>query len=387
MDYSDPLERATKPRNRGETWSDEQFRAARDSDLGERTIGVRRSVIATLSCLLLTALLTSGKIVEIAERQELGEARDRHVVMAKGLDQVANFLSLNRPYDLVLDIRGAGDDVGERIDDLSALVVSTTTLPPTTTLPTTTVTPDSSASSSSSSSSSSTSSTSSTTTTSTTMPSLRPVTGSEPLTVYVAGDSQAEYLGHALTTERLGWALDVEVADRISTSLARPDYFNWPAELAAVMDDRSPEAVVLFIGANDYQDMAAADGSRFVQGTPEWQAEWKARLGLMLDLVAGGDRHVFWVTQPPMRDIDLLESVTMINDLAALVVATRAHVTSIDIWDLFGGAGGYTKYITTNDGDTIAARVDDGIHLTRSGSSEVAVLIFEEMETRWEFAE
>ena len=77
----------------------------------------------------------------------------------------------------------------------------------------------------------------------------------------------------------------------------------------------------------------------------------------------------------------------MINDLAALVVATRAHVTSIDIWDLFGGAGGYTKYITTNDGDTIAARVDDGIHLTRSGSSEVAVLIFEEMETRWEFAE
>jgi hypothetical protein len=380
MDYSDPLERATKPRNRGETWTDEQFRAARDSDLGERTIGVRRSVIATLSCLLLAALLTSGKIVEIAERQELGEARDRQVVMAERLDQVANFLSLNRPYDLILDIRGAGDDAGERIDDLSALVVSTTTLPPTTTLPTTTVTPDSSSSSTVPSSSTSTS-------TSSTVPSLRPVTASEPLTVYVAGDSQAEYLGHALTTERLGWALDVEVADRISTSLARPDYFNWPAELAAVMDDRSPEAVVLFIGANDYQDMAAADGSRFVQGTPEWQAEWMARLGLMFDLVAGGDRHVFWVTQPPMRDIDLLESVTMINDLAASVVATRAHVTSIDIWDLFGGAGGYTKYITTNDGDTIDARVDDGIHLTRSGSSEVAVLIFEEMETRWEFAE
>ena len=71
MDYSDPLERATKPRDRGETWTDEQFRAARDSDLTERTVDIGKSVIAALSCLVLAALLTSGKIVEIAECDEL----------------------------------------------------------------------------------------------------------------------------------------------------------------------------------------------------------------------------------------------------------------------------------------------------------------------------
>ena len=131
MDYSDPLERATKPRDRGETWTDEQFRAARDSDLTERTVDIGKSVIAALSCLVLAALLTSGKIVEIAERRELGDARDRQLAMAERLDDVANFLSLNRPYDLILDIRGAGKDVGERVDDLSALVASTTTMPTT----------------------------------------------------------------------------------------------------------------------------------------------------------------------------------------------------------------------------------------------------------------
>ncbi|NCG38358.1 MAG: DUF459 domain-containing protein [Actinobacteria bacterium] len=372
MDYSDPLERATKPRDRGETWTDEQFRAARDSDLTERTVDIRKSVIAALSCLMLAALLTSGKIVEIAERRELGDARDRQLAMAERLDGVANFLSLNRPYELILDIRGAGKDVGERVDDLSALVASTTTMPSSTTAPTTTVTPGS---------------TSSTTTTTTTVPSLRSVTTLEPLTVYVAGDSQAEYLGRAITVDHPGWSLDVEVADRISTSLARPDYFNWPAELAAVMADRSPEAVVLFIGANDHQDMAAADGSRFVQGTTEWQAEWTARLELMLDLLVGTNRHVFWVTQPPMRDGDLLEAVTMINALAAPVVAARSHVTSVDIWDLFGGDGGYVEYIITDDGESIDARVGDGVHLTRSAASQVADLIFDQMEIHWDFVE
>ena len=374
MDHSDPLERATKPRDRGETWTDEQFRAARESDLKERTVDVRRSVIAALSCLLLAALLTSGKIVEIAERRELGDARDRQLVMAERLDRVANFLSLNQPYDLILNIRGAGEDVGERVDDLSAFVASTTTLPPSTTAPITTVTPGSTSSTT-------------TTTTTTTVPSLRTVTALGPLTVYVAGDSQAEYLGQALTTEHRGWALDVEVADHISTSLARPDYFNWPAELAAVMADRSPEAVVLFIGANDHQSMAAADGSRLVEGTPEWQAEWTSRLELTLDLLVGVNRHVFWVTQPPMRDGDLLEGVTMINDLAAPVVAARRHVTSIDIWDLFGGDGGYVEYIITDDGDTIDARVGDGVHLTRSAANEVADLVLDQMEILWDFVE
>ncbi len=372
MDHSDPLERATQPRKRGETWTDEQFRAARESDLEERRVDVRSSVIAALSCLLLAALLTSGKIVEIAERQELGDARDRQLAIAERLDRVANFFSLNRPYDLILDIRGTGEDAGERIDDLSALAASTTTLPPTTRAPTTTATPGS---------------TSSTSTTTTTTPVIRTVTDARPLTVYVAGDSQAEYLGQAITTEHPQWALDVEVADRISTSLARPDYFNWPAELAAVMGDRSPEAVVLFIGANDHQDMAAADGSRLVEGTPEWQAEWTARLELTLDLLAGEDRHVFWVTQPPMRDGELNEGVTLINALAAPVVAARPHVSAIDIWDVFGGDAGYVERLTTTDGDTIDARIDDGVHLTRAAASEVADLVFYEMAAVWDFDE
>ncbi len=371
MEHSDPLERATRPRRqRGEAWTDEQFREARETDLRERTAAVPSAVIATLTCLLLAALLTSGKIVEIAERQEFGDARDRNLALAEGLDRVANFLSLNRPYDAIQSLRGAGDDIGERVDTIEEVAATTSTSPPTT--------------SSERPSDSSTTSSSSTTSTTTTVPIVRTVSDARPLRVLVAGDSQAEYLGQAITTAHPGWALDVIIDDRISTSLARPDYFNWPAHLASIVANDPPEAVVLFIGANDHQDMADAADVRLVEGSDEWQAEWVRRLALTLDLFATEEIRVFWVTQPPMRDGELSDGVQLINDLAAPVVGERDFARAIDIWDLFGGSSGYQDRVT-HDGETIDARVDDGIHLTRSAASWVADLVFEEMSAHWSF--
>ena len=113
-----------------------------------------------------------------------------------------------------------------------------------------------------------------------------------------------------------GFALDVEVQHEISTSLARPDYFNWPARLQEIDTDLDPEAVVLFIGANDHQDMADSDGNRLVEGTPEWGAEWQRRLAITFDLLEQDGRHLFWVTQPPMRDGALDDGIDEINALA-----------------------------------------------------------------------
>ena len=114
---------------------------------------------------------------------------------------------------------------------------------------------------------------------------MRTVDGTQPLAVFVGGDSQAEYLGDAITTES-GFELSVEVQHEISTSLARPDYFNWPARLAEVVEEQDPEAVVFFIGANDHQDMADDEGNRLVEGSEDWQREWTRRLAITFDPVA-----------------------------------------------------------------------------------------------------
>ena len=363
---TDPLARAVRRRERGDTWTDEQFRAAREQDLTERTQPVRASVLAALGCLLLASLLTSGKLVEIAERQEFGAARDRNLAVAEGVDRVANFLSLNRPYDAIRDVRDANNDRVEVVAPVTT-TTTTTTVPPTT------------------SAAAAASTTTTTTTTTTTVPIRRTVTDADPLRVYVTGDSQATYLGQAVTTEGGSRPLTVSVDDRISTSLARPDYFDWPAQWAAVMADTDPDVVVVFVGANDHQDMADGVGERLVEGSDPWQTEWRARLSTALDVLSSDDRPVLWVTQPPMRDGELDAGIELINRLAAEVIAERPSVTTIDIWELFGGASGYAERLAGPDGETITARVSDGVHVSRPAASWIADLVFAEFDRAWNF--
>ena len=80
------------------------------------TKSVRASVLSATLCLGVALLLVSGKIVEIADRLPLGPDRERWLEAATETDRVANSLSLNRPYDLLRDLRGAGDEAGQQID-------------------------------------------------------------------------------------------------------------------------------------------------------------------------------------------------------------------------------------------------------------------------------
>ena len=85
------------------------------------TKSVRTSVLSATACLAVAALLVSGKIVEIADRLPVGPERDRWLEAATEADRVANGMSLNRPYDLLRDLRGAGDDAGQQIDVIGDL--------------------------------------------------------------------------------------------------------------------------------------------------------------------------------------------------------------------------------------------------------------------------
>lgn len=368
MESNDPLERATTREIRIDTWTDDDFRAAREADLAERTVPVASMIRAVALCLLLATLLTSAKLVEIAERMAFGPSRDRALDVAEGVDRVANLLSLNRPYDLIVDLRDANNDRRPSETIATPTPSTTTTAQPTTTaagLPTPT-------------------STTSTTTTTTT-PVGRIVTVDAPLRVYVAGDSQATYLGQAITTEAGALALDVVVDDRISTSLARPDYFDWPTRWAQVVAEEAPDVVVLFIGANDHQDMLDGTGERLVEGTQAWQEEWRGRLGFGLDVLTADGATVLWITQPPMRDRRLDEGMAQINLLAGAVVEDRPDVVLVDIWPLFGGSEGYQERLPGRDGEVTDVRVGDGVHLTRAAASWVAELVFEQLGDRWQF--
>ncbi len=85
---------------------------------GRRLFSRRGVLIGSLLGLALGALLSSGALVGLAERQEVGTTRTVALGAANILDRVANFLSLNRPADALSDALDGGDANSEAAQDL-----------------------------------------------------------------------------------------------------------------------------------------------------------------------------------------------------------------------------------------------------------------------------
>ena len=407
------------------------------------TKSVRASVLSATLCLGVALLLVSGKIVEIADRLPLGPDRERWLEAATETDRLANSLSLNRPYDLLRDLRGAGDEAGQQIDvigDVEELLQlelggtaeqppdgeaaapadefapapgepasaspgepdtrtgepDTRTAEPDTQTgepdtqtgepDTQTGEPDVAATTTATDSTAATA-----TTTTTTVPEgppayVRPVpvSAEAPLVTWVVGDSQAFHLGHGLRREgRLRDVTEITLDQRHSTGLARPGYFNWPVHFFAIAAYYNPEVVVATLGSNDWQSMTAPEGHTLSRGSDKWRAEWRRRLGVAFDVLEAPHRHVIWVGLPPTRSDEFREGYAVMNQLAAAAVAERDFVTMIDIWDMFGGDEPYRDAVPPPGdpgGRPVDVRQQDGVHLNQAGSRWVVDRITDEIE-------
>ena len=389
------------------------------------TKSVRASVLSATLCLGVAVLLVSGKIVEIADRLPLGPDRERWLEAATETDRLANSLSLNRPYDLLRDLRGAGAEAGQQIDvigdveELLQLELGGTAeqLPdgeaaapadepapapgePASASPSEPDTPtdqpetppdqpetppdqpDVAAT---------TTATAATATTTTSVPEAPPayvrpvpVSAEAPLVTWVVGDSQAFYLGHGLRREgRLRDVTEITLDQRHSTGLTRPSYFNWPVHFFAIAAHYNPEVVVATLGSNDWQSMTAPEGHTLNRGSDEWRAEWSRRLGVAFDVLEAPHRHVIWVGLPPTRGDEFREGYAVMNQLAVAAVAERDFVTMIDIWDMFGGDEPYRDAVPPPGdpgGRSVDVRQQDGVHLNQAGSRWVVDRITDEIE-------
>ena len=157
---------------------------------------------------------------------------------------------------------------------------------------------------------------------------------------------------------------DVDAHYEIASGLTRPDYFNWPAALAADLEATDAEVVVVMFGANDGQGIVEPDGTVHQRVTdPGWQAEYARRVGAVMDQLHAADRLVLWVLQPPMRDGEFDARIEIINDV--FVPQPRT------------GPGSRSSRpprcsATPTAPTTPAQRQGDGIHLSREGADLLA---------------
>ena len=134
---------------------------------------------------------------------------------------------------------------------------------------------------------------------------------------------------------------------------------------AAQVEKHHPQAVVVFIGANEGYPMPGPNGKDIPCCSPEWAAVYANRVRQVIDTYRqDGRAKVYWLTVPLPRDPARQRIASVVNQS---VVVVRI----IDTDEYFSPDDRYSDSITVDGNDQIV-RESDGIHLNDAGSSLLA---------------
>jgi lysophospholipase L1-like esterase len=196
-----------------------------------------------------------------------------------------------------------------------------------------------------------------------------------------------------VTGDSLAMPTDVEIARRLAgdvevvrdphvgTGISKPGPVDWGKLSTNQVADEEPDAVVVFIGANDGFPIPVAGGKDVECCGPDWAAAYADRARRMMDTYRrDGAARVYWLTIPTPRDDDLAEITRAVN--AAIDVASvpwRAQVRVIDLGEVFTPDDRFRSSIEV-DGSEEIVREPDGLHLTPKGAEVAADRVLAAME-------
>jgi uncharacterized protein len=192
-------------------------------------------------------------------------------------------------------------------------------------------------------------------------------------TVLVTGDSMAQPLDAELARRLAGVHGVRTVRDaHVGTGLAQSQIADWN-ELAADQVRRlHPEAVVMFMGANEGWPMRSHGRTLQCCGL-DWAAEYAVRVRRIMGLFRqAGAARVYWLLLPTPRSHDLADVARAVD--AAIPVAAepwRAQVRVLDLNAFFTPGGRYRDAMPVAGSEEIV-RNPDGVHLNERGAGLAA---------------
>ena len=196
------------------------------------------------------------------------------------------------------------------------------------------------------------------------------------VTLLVTGDSLAMPLDTELARRYAGSDVSVERDPHVGTGISKSDLVDW-TELAAKQARRhDPDAVVVFIGANEGFALPKPGGGQAQCCGADWQDAFAARVGRMIDAyLRGGDARVYWLTVPTPRDPARQEIADAVNSAVTTAAEDAGdRVRAIDLDARFAPDGGYSDAIDVGGRERIV-REQDGIHLNAAGAAVAADVV------------
>jgi hypothetical protein len=212
------------------------------------------------------------------------------------------------------------------------------------------------------------------------------------LRLWIAGDSLVVVPGESLLRAAGGSPVIEPVGPvdgRIASGLERPDVFNWFRHIPEQMRKRKPRAVVVMFGANDDHG--------FMTGLPEgveissfggssWRAEYRRRVGGIMDAVSRSGAFLVWLGLPITRDAEQTGRYDTINAIVQSEAAKRpGRVSYLDTYFFFAGDdGGYAQYVSSSSGKLVKMRADDGVHFERAAGDLIAREVLRRLNKRFD---
>ncbi len=193
--------------------------------------------------------------------------------------------------------------------------------------------------------------------------------------VLVIGDFVADGLATGLV-EAFAASPGVMIDERSngSSGLVRTDYFDWQAELPAMIAEVKPAVVIIDIGANDRQQMVTATGKLNFR-TAEWFQEYERRVTALGKIVTDAKIPLLWVGMPAFRPQNMTADALTLNAVYRRAVE-RIGGEFIDVWEGFVDQDG--RFIVTGsdiNGQQVRLRGSDGINLTAAGKRKLAFYV------------
>ena len=191
--------------------------------------------------------------------------------------------------------------------------------------------------------------------------------------VLVFGDTLADQLAQGLADAFAADRPEVAIIKKTkaSTGFVRADFYDWPAQIPALLAAEKASAVVIMLGANDRQQLRDETGAHEPR-SDRWRELYGRRVEDTLNRLKEKGVPVFIVGLPAMRSPRLSTDMEYFND----ILRERAEKTGayfVDVWDGFvDEKGEFIAMGPALDGQTRRLRISDGVHFSKAGGRKLA---------------
>lgn len=169
---------------------------------------------------------------------------------------------------------------------------------------------------------------------------------------------------------------DIRIVARIngSSGFVRDDHFDWPVNIANILEDEKPAAVVVMIGSNDRQAITAK-GQSLAARSPEWTEEYQRRVSTFTKHITDKNYPLIWVGQPSFRPRGMSQDMLALNEIYR-TTSEKASGKFVDVWDGFvDEEGNFSQTGFDINGQTARLRGNDGINTTTAGKRKLAFYV------------